>query len=97
MSEGIHDADLDEWSVRVSFAAEPPSIDAWIGDAFGEAHGLPETQDRAQISQRFEPDEVHQGARYLSGSNPSDPSATYTVLISPEGSSVVVAAARTSR
>lgn len=97
MEDGIHLSDLDEWSVRIRFEADHDAIEAWIRDSFGEAHGLPVSSDGEPLSQRFHHDEIHRGARWFNGSNPSDPSATYTVLVSPEGTSVVVAAARTSR
>lgn len=97
VADGIVVSELDEWSVRVSFSASADEVSSWVANSFGGAEGLPVSQDGATISQRFAPDEVHKGARYLDGSNPEDPSATYTVLISPEGTEVVVAAARTSR
>ncbi|QCR53780.1 hypothetical protein C1N80_09460 [Brachybacterium sp. SGAir0954] len=97
VSEGIIVSDLDEWSVRVSFTAPADEVDAWRQDAFDGADGLPVTRDGATISQRFAGEEVREGARYIDGSNPEDPAAVYTVLVSPEGTDVVVAAARTSR
>lgn len=97
VSEGIVVSDLDEWSVRVAFSAPPEQIEEWLSASFNGALGLPVTWDGATISQRFAPEEIHEGARFVDGSNPSDPSATYTVLISPEGTDVVIAAARTSR
>lgn len=97
LSEGITVSDLDEWSVRVSFTAPVEEVTSWVAGSFNGSEGLPVSQDGGAISQRFTPEEVRKGARYITGSNPSDPSATYTVLISPEGTDVVVAAARTSR
>ncbi len=97
VSEGIVVSDLDEWSVRVSFSDSAEAIADWVSETFNGSEGLLVSSDGATISQRFSPEEVHEGARYLNGSNPEDPSATYTVLISPEGTDVVIAAARTSR
>lgn len=97
VSEGIVVSDLDEWSVRVSFSDSAEAIADWVSESFNGSEGLLVSSDGGTISQRFSPEEVHEGARYLNGSNPEDPSATYTVLISPEGTDVVIAAARTSR
>ena len=97
VSKGITVSDLDEWSVRVSFTAPVEEVTSWVAGSFNGSEGLPVSQDGGTISQRFTPEEVRKGARYITGSNPSDPSATYTVLISPEGTDVVVTAARTSR
>lgn len=98
LSEGIINTDLLEWSLRVTFTGDAETVRTWMADAFGEgANGLPVSEDGAPISPRLAPEEVHVGMRWESGSNPMDPNATYTVLISAEGTDVTVAAARTAR
>lgn len=96
-SEGIRLSDLDEWSVQVGFDGDRAEIDAWLAQAFGESRGLTVGADGEPISQRLAPEDVTSGSRYILGSNPADPAATYTVLISPDGTHVTVAAARTAR
>lgn len=98
LSEGIVNTELLEWSLRVTFTGSAETVQTWMADAFGEGtNGLPVSEDGAPISPRIAPEEVHTGMRWESGSNPRDPNATYTVLISSDGTDVVVAAARTTR
>lgn len=97
ITEGIVVSDADEWSVRITFSADEVLVSAWLADAFDGAQGLTVPEDAANISQRFHSDEIVKDSRYITGSHPADPSATYTVLISPDGRDVIIAAARTSR
>ena len=91
-------SELDEWSLRVSFSADAGTVeDSGAAEAFGESRGLSVPEDGMSLSQRFDPEEIVEGTRFLDGSNPQDPSATYAVLISPEGTEVLIALARTSR
>ncbi|MGO1481144.1 MAG: hypothetical protein ACTHWF_08475 [Brachybacterium sp.] len=96
-AEGIVVSELDEWSLRVSFSADAGTVEDWLAEAFGESRGLSVPEDGMSLSQRFDPEEIVEGTRFLDGSNPQDPSATYAVLISPEGTEVLIALARTSR
>ncbi|MDN5900260.1 MAG: hypothetical protein L0H74_09350 [Brachybacterium sp.] len=97
IGEGIVVSELDEWSLRVSFSADAGTVEEWLAEAFGESRGLTVPEDGMSLSQRLAPEEVTKGSRFLDGSNPEDPSASYAMLISPEGTEVLIALARTSR
>lgn len=62
LGEGIVVSDLDVWSMRIAFSAPAEDVETWLSTAFDGAGGLPVTRGGATISQRFAPEEIHEGA-----------------------------------
>ena len=96
--EGLHPSELsEEWSLRITFTMEPWEVDAWIVEAFGGPEWLLEREKGDPVDQRIPPEDVLDGSRSKKGTNPEDRSATYAVLVHPDGRDVIIAAAWTAR